>query len=132
MHKTRICYLVARCLMGLNLLMHGAVRLPKLEAWSTGTAEIFAHTFLPPRLVLLTAILIPCVETLVGICLVLGLFTRFGIVLGWLLIFTLMFGSSILEEWNNVFTQNLYGLYLVGLYVFLKRNYYSLDHLMKM
>ena len=110
MYKTRLGYLVARCLMGLNLLMHGAVRLPKLEAWSTGTAETFAHTFLPPRLVLLTAILIPCVELLVGICLFLGLFTRFGIMLGWLLIFTLMFGSSLLEEWANVFNQNLYGL----------------------
>lgn len=132
MYKTRLGYLVARCLMGLNLVMHGAVRLPKLESWSTATAETFAHTFLPPRLVLLTAILIPCVELLVGICLLLGLFTRIGIILGWLLIFTLMFGSSLLEEWGNVFNQNLYGLYLVGLYIFIKRNYYSLDQLMKM
>lgn len=132
MYKTRISYLVARILMGLNLLMHGAVRIPKLEEWSTNTAADFSQTFLPQKLVLLTTILIPCVELIVGICLLLGLFTRFGIVLGWILIFTLMLGSSILEEWGNVFNQNLYGLYLVGLYLFLKRNYYSLDQLMKM
>lgn len=131
MNQTRVCYLVARCLMGLNILMHGAVRIPKLEEWSTSTADNFTATFLPEKLVILTTILIPCIELIVGICLLLGLFTRFGIVLGWILIFTLMFGSSLLEEWENVFTQNLYGLYFVGLYLFRKRNYYSLDRLIQ-
>jgi thiosulfate dehydrogenase [quinone] large subunit len=131
MNKTRICYFVARALMGFNIFMHGVVRVPKLEEWSRATADQFEATILPDQLVTMTTLAIPCIELVVGICLMFGLFTRFGIVLGWFLIFTLMLGSSLLEEWGNVFTQNLYGLYFVGLFLFVPRNYYSLDRLIR-
>ena len=131
MNKTRICYFVARTLMGFNILMHGAVRIPKLEEWSRATTDQFEATILPNQLVNMATLAIPFIELLVGIFLLLGLFTRFGIVLGWFLIFMLMFGSSLLEEWGNVFTQNLYGLYFVGLFLYIPRNYYSLDRLIR-
>jgi len=117
--------------MGFNILMHGAVRIPKLEEWSRATTDQFEATILPNQLVNMATLAIPFIELLVGIFLLLGLFTRFGIVLGWFLIFMLMFGSSLLEEWGNVFTQNLYGLYFVGLFLYIPRNYYSLDRLIR-
>jgi len=129
MNQTRICYFVARSFMGWNMLLQGGVKLPQLQEWGSKTAASYEGSILHPQLVIITVLLIPCVASVVGVCLLVGLFTRFAIVLGWFMIFILMLGSSLLEDWSNLTIHNLAALYLVGLFLFVKRNYYSLDTL---
>jgi thiosulfate dehydrogenase [quinone] large subunit len=63
--------------------------------------------------------------------LLLGLFTRFGCILGVLLMLALIFGSSLPEQWQNVFSQIIYGVYFALLYYFALCNVYSFDKLLR-
>jgi thiosulfate dehydrogenase [quinone] large subunit len=121
MKKEYIAYLLARLPLGMSFLGHGLVRLPKLEAFSNGLVTSFSKSILPASLAL------PFLELLTGILLFLGLFTRFAIFLGALLMLSLIFGSSMIEQWENVFTQLFYSGYLALLFYFLPYNNISID-----
>jgi thiosulfate dehydrogenase [quinone] large subunit len=60
----------------------------------------------------------------------LGLFTRFACVVGIITMLALIFGSCLIEQWDNVFSQMLYSLYFVMLYYYAFYNRYSFDRLM--
>jgi thiosulfate dehydrogenase [quinone] large subunit len=74
---------------------------------------------------------LPFLELITGILLLLGLFTRFATILGVLIMLALIFGSSMIEQWNNVFTQIIYGAYLALLFYFADYNILAIDKLMK-
>jgi thiosulfate dehydrogenase [quinone] large subunit len=101
--------------------------LPKLEAFSNGLVTSFSKSILPASLVLPFSYTLPFLELLTGILLFLGLFTRFAIFLGALLMLSLIFGSSMIEQWENVFTQLFYSGYLALLFYFLPYNNISID-----
>jgi thiosulfate dehydrogenase [quinone] large subunit len=42
----------------------------------------------------------------------------------------LIFGSSLLEQWENVFSQIIYGAYFALLYYFTPYNRYAIDRLL--
>lgn len=71
-----------------------------------------ASTPLPSSLTLASGYAIPCVELLIGILLLLGLFTRYTLILAFLLMFVLMFGITLKQDWSIAMQQLMYGLVL--------------------
>jgi thiosulfate dehydrogenase [quinone] large subunit len=129
MRKESFTYLLARLPIGMSFFGHGLERLPKLDAFSHGMAASFGKSILPQALVLPFGYVLPVLELLTGILLLLGLFTRFAAVLGVVLMLALIFGSSMIEQWNNVFTQIIYGGYLALLFYFAEYDTISIDGL---
>ncbi|MBD1394442.1 TQO small subunit DoxD [Mucilaginibacter glaciei] len=129
MRNTNIAYLLARMPIAMSMLGHGLVRIPKLVKFSAGIEKQFTNTMLPHALVYPYSIVLPFLELLTGILLILGLFTRFANILGVAIVLSLIFGSTMLEKWDAVFTQIIYGAYFALLYLFADHNRYSVDQL---
>ncbi len=122
-----LAFVLGRLLLGLNFLLHGLVRIPKLTAFSAGIGKEFAAAPLPPALVSAYAHALPFAEGGIGLLLLLGLWTRPALVAAMLLIMSLVVGSSLLEKWSLVGDQLLYGLYIITLVLHLQRNRWCLD-----
>ena len=123
-----LAYSLFRFFMGLNMFMHGAVRLgDNYGAFIEWTRGVFADTWLPGWLVTLEAALIPGVELAIGTLLVLGFQTRLAIVVGFGLMCTLVFGMNVVQDWELV---NRHLLYAIAFYILmhnLEFNEFSLD-----
>lgn len=124
-----LAFVLGRLLLGLNFLMHGLVRIPKLASFRAGIVQEFVAAPLPPALVGAYATALPFVEGGIGALLLLGLFTRPALVAAMLVVMSLVFGSSLLEKWSLVGDQLLYGLYIITLVLHLQRNRLCLDAL---
>jgi thiosulfate dehydrogenase [quinone] large subunit len=129
LNNFELAFVLGRLLLGLNFLMHGLVRIPKLPVFRAGILKEFAVAPLPPALVSAYATALPFVEGSIGLLLVLGLFTRSALIAAMLVIMSLVFGSSLLEKWSLVGDQLVYGLYIITLVLHLQRNRLCLDPL---
>jgi thiosulfate dehydrogenase [quinone] large subunit len=129
MKKEQITYLLARLPIGMSFFGHGLERLPKLAVFSHGMVTEFNKSILPLWLVTPFSYFLPFAELITGILLLLGLFTRFAAIFGVAIMLALIFGSSMIEQWNNVFTQIIYGAYLALLFYFAQYNSISIDGL---
>jgi thiosulfate dehydrogenase [quinone] large subunit len=49
LNNFELAFVLGRLLLGLNFLMHGLVRIPKLAVFSAGIEKEFAAAPLPPR-----------------------------------------------------------------------------------
>jgi thiosulfate dehydrogenase [quinone] large subunit len=83
-----------------------------LPGFAQGMVKSMSSTQLLPSVVLATGYAIPCVELLIGTLLLLGLFTRATLTLALLLMFVLMFGIGLKQDWNVAGQQLLYALVL--------------------
>jgi len=129
LNNFELAFVLGRLLLGVNFLMHGLVRIPKLAVFRAGILKEFAAAPLPPALVSLFATVLPFVEGGIGLLLVLGLFTRPALVAAMLVIASLVFGSSLLEKWSLVGDQMVYGLFILTLVLHLQRNRLCLDRI---
>ncbi len=108
-------YLLLRLVTGLDFFMHGSSRIftgTHLSGFARGMVKSMAATPLPPGLALACGYTIPCVELLIGTLLLLGLYTRATLTLALLLMFTLMFGIGLKQDWMVAGDQLLYALVL--------------------
>ncbi|MVN78304.1 DoxX family membrane protein [Hymenobacter sp. HMF4947] len=122
-----LAFVLGRLLLGLNFLLHGLVRIPKLATFQAGVVKEFAASPLPPILVASFGHVLPFVEAGLGLLLLLGLFTRPALAATMLLIMSLVFGSSLLEKWSLVGDQTVYGLYIFALLLHVQHNRLCLD-----
>ena len=127
LNNFELAFVLGRLLLGLNYLLHGLVRIPKLPAFKAHLVQQFAAAPLPPALVEAFATALPFAEGALGLLLMLGLFTRAALVGAMLVIMSLIFGSSLLENWSLVGDQMLYGLFIITLVLHLQRNRLCLD-----
>jgi len=124
-------YLMARLPIAVSMLGHGLDRIPKLQVFSDHLVDQFSKSILPLKLVGLFGTALPFLELGIGILLLLGLFMRFTCVVGLVTMLALIFGSCLLEQWDNVLSQMLYSLYYAMLYYYAFYNRYSFDSLMR-
>lgn len=114
--------------MGLNLFMHGAVRLgSNFQEFVTWTQGVFAESWLPEWLVTLEAHLIPGVEMVIGVLLILGFKTRLAVILAFGLMATLVFGMNVVQDWELV---SRHVIYVIAFYLLMHNmefNEYSID-----
>lgn len=122
-----LAFVLGRLLLGINFLVHGLIRLPKLAGFRAGLVKQFAASPLPALLVEAFATVLPFIEAGIGALLLLGLFTRPALTAAMLVMTSLVFGSALLEQWDTVGTQMVYGLFLFGLILICQHNRLCLD-----
>lgn len=127
MDSRKLAYFFARITLGVNFLIHGLVRLPKLQEFAQGVVKGFEGTILPDFMVIPFAYAIPIMEFVLGIMLLLGLFTRKALAASAILMIVLIAGSAFKEDWGAVSTQMLYALYVFFLLFFLKYEIWALS-----
>jgi len=128
----QLAYLMFRLTLGVNILVHGAGRIfgPGVEAFAATTAAEFTKTALPMGLVHAFLVALPFAELVLGALLTLGLFTRWALALGGLVITVLVFGTAMRSDWNTVGVQMIYAIAYYLLLVHRARNRFSLDALL--
>jgi thiosulfate dehydrogenase [quinone] large subunit len=129
----QLAYAVFRLTLGINILVHGAGRIfgPGAEAFATTTAAEFSKTALPAGLVHAFLFVLPFAELVLGALTTLGLFTRWALTLGGLMIATLVFGTAMRSDWNTVGVQMIYAITYYFLLVHRSSNRFSLDKLLE-
>ena len=123
--EQRQAYLLLRLVTGLDFFMHGFARIftgSHLSGFAHGMVKSMAATPLAPALALAAGYTIPCIELLIGTLLLLGLFTRAALTIALLLMFTLIFGVGLKQDWTVAGTQLLYALVLAIL-LFARQRY---------
>ncbi len=128
MNDKALAYTLFRVFMAINMFWHGAIRLgPAYSAFVEATQAQFAETWLPMWLVTLEARLIPGVEVVVGVLLLVGYKTRWALVASMILMYTLVFGMIILQNWEIVARHLIYALSFYVLLHNIEFNAHSLD-----
>ncbi|WP_426754877.1 MauE/DoxX family redox-associated membrane protein [Myxococcus sp. Y35] len=120
----RLAYGLARIGLGLNIALHGLVRLPNLTGFAAGMRDSFGQSPLPPSLVYAVSLAIPVAEALVGVLLLVGVKVRSVLVAGTLMMLLLIGGACSAQNWNAASIQMIY----LGFYVVLIATVH-LDHL---
>jgi thiosulfate dehydrogenase (quinone) large subunit len=124
-----LAYAVFRLTLGINILVHGAGRIfgPGAEAFASTTGAEFSKTALPAGLVHAFLFVLPFAELALGVLTTLGLFTRWALTLGGLMIAALVFGTAMRSDWNTVGVQMIYAITYYLLLVNRGYNRFSLD-----
>jgi thiosulfate dehydrogenase (quinone) large subunit len=128
----QLAYLIFRLTLGINILVHGAGRIfgPGADAFATTTTAEFTKTALPLGLVHAFLFVVPFAELVLGTLTTLGLFTRWALVVGGLLILALVFGTAMRSDWNTVGVQMIYAITYYLLLVNRGDNRFSVDGLL--
>ncbi len=117
--------------VGISFFGHGLVRLPKLHAFSDWMTAQFAASALPRFAVLPFSYALPVAEFTAGLLLVAGLFQRTAAVAASVVMFCLLFGTCLIEEWSSIPSQLIHVFFLAVLLTQTQANTYSIDHLLK-
>lgn len=128
---TKWAYLLSRLAVGLSFFGHGLVRLPKLAGFSNWMAGQFSKSFLPDALVIPFSYILPFAEFIAGLMIILGLFTRQGLLFAGLILLVLIFGTTMIENWDALPSQLIHVAFLSVLLAYLPYNSYAVDKLIK-
>lgn len=110
-NKSSLAYLVIRVAMGINLMCHGLVRLPKIAGFRSWMVEEFQSSIIPSWSVYAWASVLPILEFVIGLLLIVGLFTYRATIAGATLIAILILGSCLHEKWEWAGIQMIYILF---------------------
>jgi len=128
----QLSFLLARLAVGMSMFGHGLVRLPKLQDFSQWMVGQFEKSMLPEIIVTPFSYILPITELLVGIFLLIGLFTRQALVAGSLVMIALIFGSSMIEEWGAIPSQLIHAAFFSILLIFEKSyNSFAVDMILE-
>ena len=111
-------YSLLRLTLGTDFLFHAYQRWFDPANFITGLVRDFARTPLPAWSVGLFAVSTLGWEPFIGILLVLGLWTRVGLVAGGLLIVALVFGTALRAQYTTLSEQLIYALLIFVLLLF--------------
>jgi len=128
----QLAFAIFRLTLGINILALGAGRVfgPGAAAFASASVVEFNKTALPPAVVHAFFLVVPFAELLLGALTTLGLFTRWALALGGLLIALLVFGTVTRGDWNTVTVEMLYAVtYYLLLVSRSGNNRFSLDAL---
>jgi thiosulfate dehydrogenase [quinone] large subunit len=125
----QLAYSAFRITLGMNIFFHGAMRLiTGLDAWATMESGLFAkQPILPMWSVGLFLHVLPFVEVVLGALTFVGLFTRWALIAGSVMMLLLVFGNDVRQDWNTVGNNMHYVLYYAGLIAALKYNAFAID-----
>lgn len=127
---TDLSYLLLRLVAGVSLFGHGLVRLPKLTGFSQWMTSTFVKSMLPQNLVTPFSYMLPIAEFIIGLLLLLGLFSNKAILAGIIVMLLLIFGTCMIENWEALPSQIIHALVLILLLQFIASNNISLDKLL--
>jgi len=110
-------YTILRFSFGANIMLHGVSRL------LAGHVAFLAYLNLLPAF----AWVLPPVETTLGLLLLFGLFTRFALITGALVLTALVFGTNLAQDWNVAGLQLIYAFLYYYLLVHREQNVVCVD-----
>ena len=120
-----------RLALGLNLVVHGLVRLRILQQFAGGMARDFSATILPASLVRLFALSLPFAEAAIGALLLVGLWQRLVLCAGMLLMMALVLGTALQQHWDVLTQQMVYLSIYAALLATRSWDRWSLDALIR-
>jgi thiosulfate dehydrogenase [quinone] large subunit len=123
-------YTILRVALGLNIFMHGFVRLRgNMAQFCEALLKEFDDSILSRGIIKVFGTMLPVLETVVGLLLLFGLFTEYALVSGSLLMLILIFGKSLKADWQTVSLQMIYVAFYAALDFLKIYNTISLDKL---
>lgn len=123
-------FLLLRLGIAISMFGHGLVRLPKLQTFSQWMIGIFEKSMLPKIVVVPFSYFLPIAELTIGLLLFTGLFTKPALLLGGIMMLALLFGTSMIENWEAIPSQLLHLIFCAILLQFIDSNIWSLDSLL--
>jgi len=128
----QLSFLLARLAAGMSMFGHGLVRLPKLNGFSAWMVGQFQKSMLPDSVVIPFSYVLPIAEFLVGVFLLIGLFTKQSLIGGALVMIALIFGSSMIEEWGAIPSQLIHAAFFSILLIFEREyNFLAVDKILE-
>jgi thiosulfate dehydrogenase [quinone] large subunit len=131
MKEKNIAYSLIRVIIGVSMLGHGLVRIPKIVKFSEGLVSKFADSMIPEIVIAPFGYALTIAEFLIGLFLVMGLFTKKAALAGIVVMISLVLGSTLIENWSVLNSQLIHAAFFAFLIWFLPLNYYSLDRWIK-
>ena len=127
-----LAYGLFRFTFGLNIMMRGVVRIAMgLPAFQTYMLTQFKDVpVMPPAFLIPFATVLPFVETLIGLCILVGFQTRTALILGALMIAGLTFGTMLRQDFTIAWLQLDYAIAFFILIALRSWNLISLDAMM--
>ena len=122
-----IGFAILRLMLGINMLGRSIVRLPELNNFASEMAEGFADTFLPESFVFVYAFIIVITESIIGVMLILGWKTRWGLTIMGLLLCTLAFGVLMQQNFGTAANIMIYGIAVFMLLFTSEYDYFGID-----
>jgi thiosulfate dehydrogenase [quinone] large subunit len=121
-------YFILRLSLGVDMLMHYVVR-----TWGVSqdfvpvTEKMFVGNLLPMSWVHFFLTYLPYFEGLLGVLLILGLWSRWAVTAEGLLVTVLLFGTALRSDWTVVSHQMIYLLFVFLLLAVEDWDYFSVD-----
>ena len=128
--KTRdvvAAYTLLRIVVGINYFNHGATRIFSIPGFMDSMVNTMQDSWIPEFLVRINAALVPPVELIVGVLMIVGLFTRSALIASFILMAVLMYGITIIQNWDGASSQLIYNIVLFILLAGLNFNRVSVD-----
>lgn len=132
--KTRdlvAAYTLLRIVVGINYFNHGATRIFNIPGFMDSMVNTMQDSWIPEFLVRINAALVPPVELIVGALIIIGLFTRGALIACFILMAVLMYGVTIIQNWDGASSQLTYNIVLFILLAGLSFNRISVDAWLK-
>lgn len=124
-------FLLLRLTIAISMFGHGLVRLPKLTAFSNWMVGSFENSMLPKIIVTPFSYILPIAEFVIGLLLLLGLFTKPSLVAGSFVVLALLFGTCMIENWEAIPSQLIHVAFFALLLHFIDYNSLAIDALIK-
>ena len=128
-----LAYGLLRFTFGLNIMMRGIVRIAMgLPAFQTYMLTQFKDVpVMPPAFLIPFASALPFIETLIGLCILVGFQTRAALIAGALMIAALTFGTMLRQDFTIAWLQLDYALIFFALIALRSWNLISVDAMMR-
>ena len=124
-------FVLLRLAIAASMLGHGLVRLPKLQVFSNWMMGAFEKSMLPAALVKPFSLALPVAELLIGLLLLAGLWTRPALIAGGIVMFLLIFGTALIENWEAIPGQLIHAAFFSLLLQYIASNRFSVDQLIR-
>ena len=124
-----LAYTFLRIVLGVNFFNHGFTRLGNIPGFAQSMVDMFQDTFIPEVLVRVPVMLVPIVEFVGGLLVTIGLATQAALMTLFGLMIMLMYGVTLIQNWDAASSQLIYCLVLFILIAGNSFNTFSLDSL---
>jgi thiosulfate dehydrogenase [quinone] large subunit len=127
-----LAYALLRIAFGVNFAGHGLIRIYNgVGTFAATTAEHLAKSPLPHSFTYAFSCAIPFLEAILGLTLILGVFTRAALICGAAFMIALTIGVTSNQQWDIAGQQLLYSVVFFLLLFFLDENTLSLDNVLR-
>jgi thiosulfate dehydrogenase (quinone) large subunit len=122
-------YALLRIAFGMNFAGHGLIRIYNgVGIFASTTAEHLAKSPLPHSFAYGFSYAIPFLEAVLGLTLILGLFTRLSLICGAVFMLALTVGVTANQQWDVAGQQLLYSVVFFLLLYLIEHNALALDN----